>query len=176
MVSGMKPKFNLSLGDKSVAVFNWINWHGQLDGKRLRFIVPLESKSILESNMDSTFTLLDQAGTEWDLKLDSIEPQYTGTNGVKVVGEVAARAQSSTPKSEPQSLDETPSTDAPEEGSTPASAEPAEIDASDKKTEKPTAFAKRPSTASIPKPKALSEASEARSDEADEEDAASEEE
>lgn len=160
----MRPKFNLSLGDRDISVFNWINWHGKLDGKNLRFIVPLESKSLLESNMDSTFTLVDRAGKEWDLELSSIEPQYTGTNGVKVVGVVAARAGAAAAKKpSTQSLEATPTTDPPEEGDTPASADPVETESA----EKPNPFKKRPLTSSIPKPKALSEASEVEADEKD---------
>ena len=91
----MRTKFSLSLGDRPIQVFSWINWQGPLDGKNFRFVVPLEMKSTLEANLDTMFTLVDPKGDAWDMKVTSIEPQFTGTNGVKVVGLVSARAAAS---------------------------------------------------------------------------------
>lgn len=167
----MRPKFSLSLGERDVAVINWINWRGDLHGRNLRFTVPLDSKSLLESNMDSTFKLVDPSGTSWNLELKSVEPHHTGTTGVKVAGLVTRAAQ---PAPEPKEETQAPAPDAEPEEHEAAAAAPDTSDdehdrtedASDAEASDTPAPAKRklPSSMSIPMPKSLSEVSEVAPD------------
>lgn len=83
----MNKRYGLFLGDDQIPVINWINRHGPPEGRDLRFTIPLEAKSKLQSNPDATYTL-KRGEDSWDFQLVSVELHSTGTNGVRAVGRV----------------------------------------------------------------------------------------
>lgn len=97
----MSAQYGLFLGEDRIPVINWINRHGAPEGRELRFTVPTEVKSKLESNKDATFRI-ERDGQRWEFELISVTQHGTGTNGVPAVGRVKVANAPLKPQAKPK--------------------------------------------------------------------------